>query len=124
MSGFGLLWRQHYKDNSKIDYRFVQRGTGAPGSEKNKRIRWFMNKGFRLALLRDVDTNYPEEVIDFTRYDLPAHEPHVPQREWSLMNVVNQKGSRQQDKPRPLLQLSPHDQQLIFSRYPNLRTTT
>src|SRR5207248_9251074 len=52
---FGLLWRQHYKDNSKIDYRFVQRGTGAQGSEKNKRIRWFMNKGFRLALLRDVD---------------------------------------------------------------------
>ena len=30
--------------------------------------------------------------IDFTRYDLPAAEPHALQREWSLMNVLNQKG--------------------------------
>ena len=121
---FGLRWRQHYMDNSQIDYRFVQRGTGAPGSEKNKEIRWFMNKDFRLALLRHVETNGPEEVIDFTRYDLPAHEPQELEREWSLMNVINQKGTRSQDKPRPLLQLAPEHQQLIFSRYPNLRTST
>ena len=38
-------------------------------------------------------------VIDFTRYDLPAHEPQTLQREWSLMNVLNQKGTRPQDKP-------------------------
>ena len=25
---FGLLWREHFKDNGKLDYRFVQRGTG------------------------------------------------------------------------------------------------
>ena len=79
-----------------------------------------MNKDFCLALLRDVDTNGPEEVIDFTRYDLPAKEPQVPQREWSLMNVINQKGTREQDKPRPLQQLSSEDQRLIFHRYPDL----
>jgi len=120
---FGLTWRQHHKDNSMIDYRFVQRGTGAPGSERSKEIRWFMNKDFRLALLRDIETTGPERVIDFTRYDLPAHEPQVLQREWSLMNVINQKGTRPQDTPIPLSQLAPEDQQLIFRRYHNLRTT-
>jgi hypothetical protein len=118
---FGVAWRDHYNDNSKIDYRFVQRGTGAPGSEKSKEIRWFMNKDFRLALMRDLDMNKPEEMIDFTRYDLPAHEPQGLQRERSLTNVINQKGTRPQDKPRPLSRLSPEDQQIIFSRYPNLR---
>jgi len=120
---FGLTWREHYKDNSKIDYRFVQRGTGAPGSEKGKEIRWFMNKEFRLALLRDLEANGREEVIDFTRYDMPAHEPQGLEREWSLMNVMNQKNTRPGDKPKPLPQLPPEDQQLIFSRYPKLRTT-
>ena len=118
---FGLEWRKRYQDNSKIDYRFVERGTGAPGSEETKQIRWFMNKDFRLALLRDVNGNGPEEVIDFTRYDLPAREPDEPQREWSLMNVINQKRTRPQDKPRPLQQLSRDDQGLVFSRYSNLR---
>lgn len=36
---FGLAWRQHFRDNSKINYRFVQRGTGAPGSERDKEMR-------------------------------------------------------------------------------------
>lgn len=120
---FGLAWREHYKDNSKINYRFVQRGTGAPGSEKSKEIRWFMNKDFRLALLRDLEANGPEEVIDFTRYDLPAHEPQGLEREWSLMNVMNQKNTRPGDKPKPLLQLRPEDQQLVYHRYPYLKTT-
>jgi hypothetical protein len=120
---FGLVWRDHYKDNSKIDYRFVQRGTGAPGSENNKEIHWFMNKDFRLGLLRDVELDRPEDVIDFTRYDLTAHEPQGLQREWSLMNILNQKGIRSQDKPRPLNRLSLEDQHIVFSRHPNLRTT-
>jgi len=55
-----------------------------------------MNKDFRLALLRDVNGNGPEEVIDFTRYDLRAREPDEPQREWSLMNLINQKRTRPQ----------------------------
>ena len=80
-----------------------------------------MNKDFRLALLCDLNGNGLEEVIDFTRYDFPAQEPKEPQREWSLMNVINQKGTRPQDKFRPLRQLSQDDQDLIFGRYPILR---
>jgi hypothetical protein len=100
---FGLLWRDHFKNNDNINYRFVQKGSGICGSDSDKEIRWFMNKDFRLALLRDWKTNSPKQLIDFTRYDLKAEEPADPQsgnstRNWNLMNRLNQKGARPQDK--------------------------
>ncbi|MBS1805295.1 MAG: DUF3863 domain-containing protein [Acidobacteria bacterium] len=118
---FGLEWRKHNPDNSKLNYRFDEKGTGAPGSEKELEIEWFMNKEFRLALLRNWEKNDPPMVIDFTRYDLKAEEPRDPQREWSLMNVINQKDTRPQDKPVRLSQLKPEDQQRIFAKYPELK---
>jgi hypothetical protein len=60
-------------------------------------------------------------VIDFTRYDLKAEEPRDPQREWSLMNVMNQKGTRPQDKPVRISQLKTDDQRRIFAKYPELK---
>ncbi len=117
---FGLEWRKHNPDNHNLNYRFDAKGTGAPGSEKNLEIQWFMNREFRLALLRDWTKNQPPIAIDFTRYDLQAEEPHTLQREWSLMNVLNQKGTRPQDKPIPLGRLPQQDQRLIFARYPEL----
>ena len=27
---FGLAWRRHNPDNDKLDYRFDEKGTGAP----------------------------------------------------------------------------------------------
>jgi hypothetical protein len=118
---FGLAWRKHYRDNSRINYRFDARGTGAPGSEPNLEIQWFMNRDFRLALLQDHNNTTPPQAIDFTRYDLPAAEPQGLQREWSLMNVLNQKGLRPQDKPTCLSQLTAEDQHMIFTRYPELK---
>jgi hypothetical protein len=118
---FGMEWRKHTPNNALLDYRFDAKGTGAPGSEKELEIRWFMNREFRLALLHNWITNGPSRVIDFTRYDLPAHEPQGLQREWSLMNVLNQKGTRPQDKPIRLGQLSAQDQLLIYARYPDLK---
>src|SRR5579864_3752338 len=82
---FGLAWRKHVKDNTDLDYRFDAKGTGAPGSEKNLEIQWFMNRAFRLALLRDWTKDEAPVAIDFTRYDVKAEEPHAMQREWSLM---------------------------------------
>jgi hypothetical protein len=70
--------------------------------------------------LQTISNDAPK-VIDFTRYDLPAQKPQVLQREWSLMNVINQKGTRPQDKPMPLSQLSSDDQHRIFARYPALK---
>ncbi len=118
---FGLEWRKHNPDNAHLNYRFDAKGTGAPGSEKELEIEWFMNRDFRLALLRNWKTGTPPEVIDFTRYDLRAKEPEKPQREWSLMNVLNQKGTRPQDKPIPFAKLSANDQRLVLTHYPDLR---
>ena len=118
---FGLEWRRHFRNNDGLNYRFDAKGTGAPGSEKELEIQWFMNQEFRLALLHNWRTDSPRKAIDFTRYDLPAREPQGLQREWSLMNVLNQKGTRQQDKPVRLGQLPAEDQRMIFGRYPELR---
>ena len=122
---FGMLWRDHFKNNDDINYRFVQRGTGICGSEPELEIRWFMNKDFRLALLRNWQTGTAEKVIDFTRYDLKVQEPADPKpgqhsRNWSLMNRINQKGTRPQDTPVPFEQLSSEEQRMIQQRYPEL----
>jgi hypothetical protein len=118
---FGREWRKHTPDNSKLNYRFDVQGTGAPGSEKDLEIEWYMNREFRLELLGPVADKSQRMAIDFTRYDLPAHEPQGPQREWSLMNVLNQKGTRPQDKPKRLGSLPEEGQKLIFARYPELK---
>lgn len=120
LGDFGSLWRKHNPDNANLNYRFVQRGTGIGGSDIDKRIRWFMNKSFRLALLGPVDCSVPEQVIDFTRYDLPAREPDHLTRNWSLMGLINQKRTRPQDTPRPLSALSREDRDLILSICPDL----
>ena len=117
---FGLLWRQQFKDNSPLNYRFVERGSGIGGSDADREIRWFMNQKFRLALMRDLASHDPEQVIDLTRYDLPAHEPADMTRKWSLMGEINQKQTRPQDRPRPLKALSPADQERIERMYPEL----
>jgi hypothetical protein len=70
---FGELWRKQFRNNDTVNYRFVQRGTGIGGSDKDKEIRWYMNKEFRLAVLRDLTAD-AERVIDLTRYDT-AVEP-------------------------------------------------
>jgi hypothetical protein len=126
---FGLLWREQFRDNANLDYRFVQRGTGFPGSEPAKQIRWFMNKDFRLALLGDWNEPGSEKVIDFTRYDVPAQEPPDPKpgehvRNFSLMNRLNQKGLRPVDKPVPFRQLTAEERAFITRRYPQLAAET
>jgi len=117
---FGVRWREQFKDNSRLNCRFVERGSGIGGSDADKEIRWFMNQKFRLALLRELPGPAPEQVIDFTRYDLPAHEAQEITRKWSLMGEINQKQTRPQDKPRPLKALSAEDQKRIVGIYPEL----
>ena len=64
---FGMEWRSHTPNNDALNYRFEERGTGAPGSEKELEIKWFMNREFRLALIRDWMKGTPPMVLDFTR---------------------------------------------------------
>jgi len=122
---FGLLWREHFKSNDDINYKFVQRGSGICGSDPKLEIRWFMNRDFRLALLKNWKEETQEKVIDFTRYDLEAQEPEDPEkgqhsRNWSLMNRLNQKGTRPQDKPININELNSEEQLIIKQRYPEL----
>lgn len=84
-----------------------------------------MNKDFRLGFQKNWKEGTPEKVIDFTRYDLPAQEPADPEpgqhtRNWSLMNRLNQKGIRPQDKPMDIRELRTEEQALIGRRYPEL----
>lgn len=116
---FGLIWRAHYKSNS-FNYRFVERGSGIGGSDANNEISWYMNKDFRLALLKDWKQDTPAKVIDFTRYDLNATEPAEMTRKWSLLGQINQKQSRPQDKPVPLDSLSTKARAIIGARYRSL----
>jgi len=116
---FGMLWRAHYKSNN-FNYQFVERGSGIGGSDANLEIHWFMNKDFRLALMKDWKLNTPKLVIDFTRYDLKAAEPTGMTRRWSLMGDINQKQTRPQDKPVPLGKMPKKSNLIIKKRYPSL----
>ncbi len=123
---YGNLWRNKYKNNDKWNYRFEERGSGLGDSYNNIEIRWFMNKEFRLALLHDWHKNEPERVIDFTRYDLTTHEPadaspEKPIKDWSLINRINQKGLRPQDRPILLQELEKSEKELISRYYPDLK---
>ena len=114
---FGMIWRKKHQTNN-FDYRFQERGSGIGGSDAEKEIRWFMNKKFRLALLKDLNTGN-EMVIDFTRYDKSVAEPESGStRNWSIMGEINQKQTRPQDKPVPFEKLSYESKSLIKEYYP------
>ncbi len=103
---FGLIWREHFKTNN-FNYRFEETGSGIGGSDTDMEIRWFMNKDFRFATLRNWKSNSPEMVIDYTPYTQTVHEPNSGStRNWSLMGQINQKQTRPQDKPIPLISFS------------------
>lgn len=124
---FGTLWREAHPGNDDLSCSFLERGCGLGDSYNNLEIEWFMNKNFRLALLRDWQIESPRQVIDLTRYDLPAQEPADPSpahpaKNWSLMNRINQKGLRPQDKPRPLSDLASDDLEFILATLPQLRS--
>ncbi|MBS1606635.1 MAG: DUF3863 domain-containing protein [Bacteroidetes bacterium] len=116
---FGLIWRKHFSSNG-FDYRFEEVGSGIGGSDKDRKIRWFMNKDFRLALLSKADGD-SVRVIDLTRYDRPAREPASGStRNWSLLGEVNQKGIRPQDRPVRLSELPAGDRAIILKHYKGL----
>jgi hypothetical protein len=123
---YGTIWGNRFKTNNEWNYRFIERGSGIADSYNNLEIKWFMNREFRLALLRDWHQNTPEMVIDFTRYDLPAHEPgdsspERPVTDWSLVNRINQKGLRPQDRPIFLSELRRDEKDLIAKYYSYLK---
>ena len=117
---FGLMWRNQFKNND-FNYLFEEMGSGIGGSDAGMKIRWMMNKTFRLALLSEDKKESEENVIDFTRYDLKAEEPvSASTRNWSLMGEINQKQIRLQDKPVPFKNLEEKYKTVIKKIYPDL----
>lgn len=119
---FGNLWRNHYKSNDDINYRFEERGSGVGASKEELEIQWFMNKSFRLALLRNWRAPGFPLVIDFTRYDGHVSEPSDTDktRRWSLLGEINMKMTRPQDTPVLLANLPEAGRNMISERYPQL----
>ena len=117
---FGEAWRRQNASNDGLRYAFYQRGTGLGGSEAHLEVRWYMNQQFRLALLRDWHADGEWQVLDLTRYTLPAAEPEGMGRNWSLLGDINQKGTRPQDWPRPFRELDSELQRVVQERYPDL----
>lgn len=122
---YGEIWRRHYRNNNQWNYRFEEKGLGIGNSWGDEEIKWYMNREFRLATLRNWHKNTPEKIVDFTRYDLPAREPadpspQKPVKDWSLMNRINQKGLRPQDSPILLSELRNGEKDLIARYYPGL----
>ena len=121
---YGLTWRRQFPTNADWNYTFMERGSGLGDSYNNLEIEWFMNRKLRLAVLRDWHFNSVPRIIDFTRYDLPAHEPADPDPEhpvknWGLMNRINQKGLRPQDTPKLFSELAREDQDYIHQFLPD-----
>jgi hypothetical protein len=117
---FGLRWRSAHVSND-FNYSFVEIGSGIAGSDADKELSFYVNRAFRLVLLRNLTDAGIGQVIDFTRYDLPAAEPANMTRSWNLMNEVNMKGSRgAMDAPRPLAALSEEDRSIIRVWLPGL----
>ena len=115
----GERFRSLHKDNSRLSYVFVHRGTGDGGSLRNIRLYWYMNKYFRLCIRENL-TEGKKEVIDFTDYTKTYKEPEDSDyrigkvcRNWSLLGDINQKGLRPQDVPVPFEKLSEYQKALI-----------
>jgi len=136
---FGDLWRTHNPDNSRINLKLVERGADMPSEEEGKKIiskyrffplisrpemeiRWYFNKDFRFATIQNWKENGPKLVMDYTRYNQPYKEPsgNVIERHWDILDIINQKESRPQDKPKPFSELPAEEQAKILKWYPEL----
>ena len=139
---FGEKWREHNPDNSRINLKFVERGNGnMPSLEEGLKIspnkykfdsqifcpemeiRWYFNKEFRFATIQNWKENGPKLVMDYTRYNRPYKEPsgNVIERHWDILDIINQKESRPQDKPKPFSELPAEEQAKILKWYPELK---
>jgi hypothetical protein len=139
---FGDLWRTHNPDNSRINLKFVERGnsnmpsredwTKLAGDKADRpyhgaifrpemEIRWYFNKDFRFATIQNWKENGPRLVMDYTRYNQPYQEPsgNVIDRRWNILDIINQKESRPQDKPKPFSELPEEEQKKILQWYPD-----
>lgn len=136
---FGQKFREHNPDNGNLNLKFVERGNNMPSQEEGRKsypnyafhppifqpdmeIRWYFNKDFRFATIQNWKQNGPVLVMDYTRYNQPYKEPsgNVIERHWDILDLINQKESRPQDKPKSFSELPAEEQARILTWYPEL----
>lgn len=105
LAEFARTIRGEHPTNDTLRYRFDQTGTGLGASFADQEVRWYMNKQFRLGLLKQGGQEYVFDYADYTRH---YQEPtRTGQRNWTLWGEINQKQTRPQDKPVPLDRFKP-----------------
>ena len=57
--------------------------------------------------------------MDYTRYK--EHSGNVIEWHWEILDIINQKESRPQDKPKPFSELPAEEQAKILKWYPELK---
>ncbi len=89
---------EKYPNNDQLFYELHQFGNGISASNPETEIIWYMNKYFRCGLEKDAHGH--QKVFDFTRYTRDYSEPQeMGQRNWSIMDLINQKGTRPKINP-------------------------
>ncbi|MBN2150262.1 MAG: DUF3863 domain-containing protein [Candidatus Lokiarchaeota archaeon] len=98
LAGLAAELRSGFPDNDGLAYELHQEGNGIGASKPGAEITWYMNKHFRLGIERG--RRGKGKVFDYTRYSQDYAEPAgVGKRNWSIMDVINQKRTRKQDRP-------------------------
>ena len=93
--------RAQHPTNDTLRYELRQRGSGIGATRPEEEITWYMNKAFRLGVLTDAAG--AQSVFDYTRYTRDYAEPRgLGERNWGILDQLNQKQSRPQDHPIPL----------------------
>lgn len=118
---FGSRWRDVHPGGNTANYSFVTSGSGIGGSDVDKELTLWLNRAFRLALLRNLsDVGSVGVAIDFTRYDnSPAAEPPAGPpftRDWDLWGTLNWK----RNSSMPLSALADADKALVHAWLPAL----
>ncbi len=97
--------RERHPNNDTLSYELHQRGSGIGPTRTDEEITWFMNKAFRLG--RVTDATGASSVFDYTRYARDYREPQgVGERDWGILDLINQKRTRPQDCPVPVEQFA------------------
>jgi hypothetical protein len=98
LAEFAQILRSQYQNNERLVYELHQPGNGIGASHPKTEIIWYMNSTFRCGIERNRWGQ--QKIFDYTRYKIPYQEPSgIGQRNWSIMDQINQKRSRPQDKP-------------------------
>ncbi len=98
LAGLAADFRAAFPDNTRLAYELHQQGDGIGAARQGHDITWYMNQAFRCGI--EKDRRGRAKIFDYTRYTVNYQEPtEVGTRNWSILDKINQKQTRKQDRP-------------------------